>query len=63
MIVTKTTKTIYRVELSEQQRTNLLLLLESMSRNNRQVIEIQSERGKEVADEVAETCNDLLASL
>ena len=63
MIVKKTTRTIYKVELTEQQRTNLKLLLKTCKKENREFIAIQSEHGKEIADEVAETCDDLLQSL
>lgn len=63
MIVTKETKTIYKVEFTEQQRANLLLLLGSLKNEGREIIAIQAEHGKEVADNVAETCDDLLASL
>ena len=61
MIVTKTTT--YKVELIEQQRSNLIILLETCKKENREFIAIQAEYGKTVADSVAETCNDLLESL
>ena len=61
MIVTKTTT--YKVEMTEQQRSNLIILLETCKKENREFIAIQSEYGKTVADSVADTCNDLLASL
>ena len=63
MIVTKTKKIIYKVEVTEQQRTNLILLLESLKKNCRDLIAIQSEHGKEVMQDVAETADDLLVSL
>lgn len=63
MIVTKNTKTFFKVEMTERQRQDLILLLETCKKESREFIGIQSEHGKEVADEVAETCDDLLESL
>jgi hypothetical protein len=63
MIVRKTTKVIYTIELTEQQREDLILLMEIIRREGRDVIAIQAEHGTEVADRVKETCDDLLQSL
>ncbi len=63
MIVTKTTKTIYKVEMTEAQRRNLMLLLETGVGGHVNELNIQQTYGTEVADDVRETCNCLLESL
>ncbi len=63
MIVTKKIRTIYKIEMTDKQRTNLILLLENLKTECRDLIAIQSNYGKERMIEIAETADDLLQAL
>ncbi len=63
MIVRKSTKVIYTIELTEAQHGHLELILQTFKKEGRDLIAIQAAEGETVADAVSETCDNLLESL
>jgi len=63
MIVTRKTKITFSVEMTDEQRVDLLFLLEMCKKEGRDIIAIQAKYGEKVSDRVLETCNNLFRSL
>ena len=63
MIIRKTTKVIYNLELTEQQAKDLIKLLETGDGGHVNELSVQASHGTEVANSVRETCNNLLETL
>lgn len=61
--MTKTKTVTYKVAMTEQQAKNLCLLLETGVGGHINELTIEANYGQEVADDVRETCGDLLHAL
>jgi len=63
MILTKRTEVFVKIEMTEAQAKNLLILLSTKKGGHVNELSIQAEHGTEIADDVRETIDDLIHSL
>jgi len=60
MMITKERTTTYKVSMTEAQAVNLVILLRTGKDAHINELSVQAEYGSEVANDVRETCCDLL---
>jgi len=60
MMIQKERTVIYKVSMTEAQAVNLVLLLKTGVDGHVNELKIQAEHGEKVADDIRETCADLL---